>query len=268
MGNSTLVKDPEKYIRKWPDDLWPEIARRFYAYVLSKGLANNSIWTYLVSLKSYFSFLKARGLDPYNVDIDLINEFIALHRNKHNNSVTLKVFYKMLSRRNKRLKELYHEISIYRRKTTLPEVLSREEVFKLINNAINFELKVLIALLYETGARISEILGLRVKDIVFNDVGAKVIIRRSKSEPRTVPVIMFAKLLANYIESRNLHNEDLLFDKEYNTYRRWLKITCEKAGVKYRFRMFHIFRHTRATELYPYLREKGLMIILGWNVRR
>ncbi len=80
--------------------------------------------------------------------------------------------------------KIYQKIRVPRPKLPSPDILSEEQVQRLIEacSKIDFELKVLVEVIYETGARAGEILSLTRKDIEFDEYGAKIYIRKSKSE--------------------------------------------------------------------------------------
>ncbi len=52
----------------------------------------------------------------------------------------------------------------------------------LIDTANSIQRKAFIALGYETGARPKELLNIRIKDILFDSKGAKVILRQDRRE--------------------------------------------------------------------------------------
>jgi integrase/ribosomal protein L40E len=130
---------------------------------------------------------------------------------------------------------------------------------------LGFELKVLVELVYETGARAGEILNLRARDVVFDDIGAKLLIRSSKSEARAVRVVLYSADLARLVEGKK--PEEKLFKQSYNTYLRWLEEAWQNAGLPSIGRKFHALRHTRATELYGKMSEKAMMLWFGWRTR-
>jgi len=93
----------------------------------------------------------------------------------------MKFLYEMNN--DQRFIEMCKKIKVKRRKKTIPQVLSEDQIQRLIDacSKIDFELKVLVEIIYETGARISEILSLKRKDIEFDEHGAKIYIRISNS---------------------------------------------------------------------------------------
>jgi len=96
-------------------------------------------------------------------------------------------------------------------------------------------------------------------------VGARVLIRRSKSEARAVRVVLYAADLARLAAGRR--PEERLFRHEYSTYLRHLAEAWEAAGLPPVRRKFHALRHTRATELYGRMSEKAMMLWFGWRTR-
>ena len=161
---------------------------------------------------------------------------------------------------------LYHKIRVPAKKAQLPDVLTREQLERLLEAcaSISFELKALVELLYETGAMVGDILSLRVRDVSFDELGARIRIWRSKSESRVVRVVLYASDLARLVEGRE--PDEYVFTRNYNTYLRWLTKAWHKAGLPSVRRKFHILRHTRATEVYGRMSEKA-MIWFGWRTR-
>jgi len=51
---------------------------------------------------------------------------------------------------------------------TLPKVLSKEEIIKLINSTNNLKHKLIIKILYSSGLRLQELIDLKKKDINFD----------------------------------------------------------------------------------------------------
>ena len=62
------------------------------------------------------------------------------------------------------------------RKDKTPEILTIEEIEKMINRSKSFRNQVLIALLYENGCRIGELLNLKKENVEFDSRGAILIV--------------------------------------------------------------------------------------------
>jgi integrase/recombinase XerD len=169
------------------------------------------------------------------------------------------------------------------------ELLTEEEIIRMIDLADNVRDKALIAVLAESGCRIGELTATRVKDVKFNERGAELTFTETKGNvgPRTVILIFAASYLATYLEyhrnrnSSGFQNSHLFItDKvqqytvgkktEYaykaldpDTIRLLLKAIAERAHIKKRVYP-HLFRHCRATQLSQKFTEPKLRGYMGW----
>ncbi|MDT7858579.1 MAG: site-specific integrase [Candidatus Aenigmarchaeota archaeon] len=157
----------------------------------------------------------------------------------------------------------------------MPEYLiTKEEFNKLFNATDDIQERLLIGLLYESGSRIGEILSLKIKNVSFNNYGAKLIVKW-KTGQRVIPIVWFANLLRQFIEAHPFKDnpEAFLFyyknskgqivPMSYPVFRMRLKRLCKKVGINKRIHP-HLFRHTRLTELAKELPEQILKQIAGW----
>lgn len=100
-------------------------------------------------------------------------------------------------------------ISFAKKKVRIPEVLSRNEVSLIINELKAVD-KLIVQLMYGSGLRVTEALGLRVKDIDFTN--ACMIVRMAKgNKDRVVTLATSLELLLNQqIQSAlQLHRKDI-----------------------------------------------------------
>jgi integrase/ribosomal protein L40E len=157
----------------------------------------------------------------------------------------------------------------------MPEYLITEEEFnKLFNATDDIQERLLIGLLYESGCRIGEILSLQIKNVSFNNYGAKLIVK-GKTGQRVIPIVWFANLLRQFVEAHPFKDnpEAFLFyyknskgqivPPTYSVFRMRLKRLCKKVGINKRV-FAHLFRHSRLTELAKELPEQILKQIAGW----
>jgi site-specific recombinase XerD len=135
--------------------------------------------------------------------------------------------------------------------------------------------KALIAVLYETGCRLGEIVNLKNKDVKATEYGFKVTLV-GKTGMREVPLVDSAKYLLEWANvhprpndpeaplfvalSRKSFGEKLTSDGVYTL----IKKLARRAQIK-KHVFPHLFRHTRATELTAYTSEAFLRKILGWS---
>jgi len=190
---------------------------------------------------------------------------------------TLKRFYKWLYESNT-YPEIVSWIKADMGKTTkkASDLLTEDEIKQLIAACLNSRDRALIALLYDSGMRVGELLGLRIKDlqigkdISFVNVDGKTGVRR-------IPIGFSLPYLTNYIgEMRQKAKEnDYLFVKfdhfkvtdnalDYDDIRKILHDLKERTGIQKRLHP-HLFRHSRATELASKLTESQMRLFFGWT---
>ena len=70
---------------------------------------------------------------------------------------------------------------------------------RLSEAANNLRDRAFVLLLYESGARIGEVMSIHIKDVVFEQSGAEITIPTSKSQPRTIFVYRSAPAISNWL---------------------------------------------------------------------
>ncbi len=159
-----------------------------------------------------------------------------------------------------------------------PLYFTDEEVEELIKAAGTSRDKALIAVAAELGARVSEILLLRVGDIQFDDAGAMVHIRRGKTGARTLRLIASVDHLARYLEThafRGDPNAPLWLTTSSNHLNEplsWkacdimIKQVGKKAAIKKPRVHMYMFRHGSATRNAKFLTDSELKLMYGWSM--
>lgn len=159
---------------------------------------------------------------------------------------------------------------------TLPQdLLTKEEVERQIAAAQNPRDKALIAVLWETGARIGELLDLTVGDIEDRKHGKKIVID-GKTGPRRLPLVESVPHINTWLNQHPAPEADApLWCKlrlsdgeaepiEYNYIRlKVLQKTAEKAAIDKPVNPHH-YRHSRASDLASELKEAQLCEWFGW----
>lgn len=130
--------------------------------------------------------------------------------------------------------------------------------------------KCLLAMAYESGARIGELLSLRVDDIKINEGECKVRIPdnyegedvNSKTGSRSLILIESLPYIEKWL---NVHNGgELLFGLKKVRAHEILKMMAEKAGIAKNVH-WHLLRHTRATEMAKLgMQETAMKKRFGW----
>ncbi len=164
-----------------------------------------------------------------------------------------------------------------RESNKVPEVLTEEEVFRMVEAAGNERDKAMIAVWYEAGLRVAELATLRIKDVVWQngeEVKAKIKVR-GKTGERVIPLVLSAPYLKRWLESHPFRDDPdavvfCSFAKsnfggvmDYQPLLRKIKHIAQKAGIKKKVHP-HILRHTRASVLANYLTEAQMCQYFGW----
>ena len=215
-------------------ELTEEMKERLTEYSLSlHGIKESSKDDYLSKIKMLGRFLAKRGItrfeDANRKDIDI---FLSRYKNKNTSNLYIhafRSFYSFIGRPDvvSHLK-LYH---IELEQITPSELLSLQEVIELANESSKRRemYKVITLTLFESCARISEVLGLRVGDVVFSSVRDKggkrkliatLYFKRSKGGVRKQPVVlvMFASELKRWVDNHPCKGDKQawLFPSPYN----------------------------------------------------
>lgn len=152
------------------------------------------------------------------------------------------------------------------------DLLTREEIRKLINTCSNARNQALISSLYETAARAEEILDLKIKNVNFDEQGAVVSLggKTGQRRIRVVESVPYLQTWINIHPFKNSPNSPLWYSNRsgsglsYNYLYSLVRRLAEKAGVKKKVTP-HILRHTRLTELAKHLPEQKLKVFAGWT---
>lgn len=137
------------------------------------------------------------------------------------------------------------------------EILTPDDVDKLIDTTASPMYKALISFLLESGARISEILKVRVSDCIEDqDKGLIVSVHQTKTgkDFRRILCVSSGQYIRNHITNSIKSKDDLLFDLTTVSVWEMLQKIGKKAGIDKPISA-HKFRHAEAT----------LMVQQGYN---
>lgn len=173
-----------------------------------------------------------------------------------------------------RLPKKYGELTGWistRLKKKTPECLSESEIKKLYDSASSVEGKFLIAVLFDTGARIEEFLNIRNEDITLpnqNFPYYKIDFKEeySKTEGREIGLYWkySTEAIKNYLETLQDKNpKSPIFPKDYDAVRMFLTRLGRKVLNK---RIYpHLFRKSSATYYADKLNRQQLCMRYGWK---
>jgi len=197
---------------------------------------------------------------------------------KHDYKVIIKRFFKWLRKTEDYPPEVkWIKATIKNNRLKLPDqLLTEEDVKKIINSADNPRDKAIVSMLYESGCRIGEILTLRLKHIQPVDYGFQVVVN-GKTGMRRLRLIASFPYLNLWMNMHSLKDDPeapLWLDRKENKLEKkhmnysgvcmMLKRLARKAGINKRVHP-HLFRHSRATFLAKHLTEAQMKEFFGWR---
>ena len=250
-----------KYLRKHLSDLGDEYGKYLMMYYkeMLTSFKVSSLTTFVGQmslLKQFLMWLKEKEVAVKDINKDVLREYLAFIRHRYSLescrviTAVLRKFLRMVGR-----DDLIVLLSYPNKRRRRVKILPADIFERLIAETSNIMYKVVLAVLYETGARLSEVLNLKVSDVEEVEEGYfKLVIRDAKNgESRTVFVVKYAWLLRMYLESLNPTAVYLFPSRKRkgkplhpSTIQNYLKRWSKKYGVNV---YPHLFRHFRATQL-------------------
>ena len=233
----------------------------------NKNLSNNTIISYRNDLKEFFrlnekSCISNFGDEELNKYIKLLYEKFSAKTHCRKLS-SVKSFFNYLLDNGLISKNLADNYDFPKIPKNVPKFLTEEEIDKLIaetykdNSFRGIRLTLLIELLYTTGIRVSELVGIKLGD--FSDDYSSFVIRSKGGESRVIP--LFGKvvdILKRYIRELriNSNNSNFLFPSNSksgyltrNRFFQMLRILGKKIGMNPNKISPHIIRHSFASHL-------------------
>ena len=226
----------------------------FKRYLLSKRYSPNTINTYSEALKSFLTFCNTKAVkDITNEDVILYNNDYILKHNlssSYQNQIVnaIKLYFKIVKDTAIEIDKIHRP----KREKVLPNVLSKEEVLKIIDATENLKHKTLLALIYSAGLRISEALNMKPKDI--DSVRMLIHVKNAKGKKDRY-TLLSEKVLLLLREYYLIYKpKEFLFEGQFGglyssrSAQIILKQSSEKAGIKKTITL-HTLRHSFATHL-------------------
>jgi integrase/recombinase XerD len=144
----------------------------------------------------------------------------------------------------------FDEIPIKKKEKTLPKILSKEEVKKIIDGCDNLKHRLILKLLYSSGLRLQELINLKRKDIDF-DRGMTNVKKGKGNKDRVTLLSDSLKMDLLKYYSENNFKTDYIFEGRNGKYtkksvQKVLQNSGDKLGIKIHP---HMLRHSFATHL-------------------
>jgi len=257
----------------------------FKKYVeVEESLSSARVERLLVNLIKVAKWLKMDFNKAKKEDVMRVVQIIDNNDYSPNTVLTYKSiirkFYKWLRGIPREEKIYPPEVSWIRYKANnshkLPEeLITREEIEKMINTCDNVRDRAFIRTLYESGCRIGEIATLKLKHVTFDQYGILIMVS-GKTGQRRLRLIESEALLKSWIDLHPNKNdpESPLWVSQgtrnkggeitYSGYLKIIKNCMGRAGIKKRI-FPHLFRHSRATELANHLTDAQMKEFFGWT---
>lgn len=218
-----------------------------------KRYSMNTVKNYISSFESFINHFKEKELSYINESDIRTYLQILIQQGFSNSQVNLtinsiKFYYETVLGMPNR----FYSIERPRKEKSLPEVLSKEEILKIIDSASNIKHKCIIGLLYSSGLRRSELLNLMVANI--DSKRMVVIIKNAKGNKDRITVLspsLLKNLKVYYLKHRP---KKYLFESpkggKYSatSVLNIIKSTSIKAGIPKKVTP-HMLRHSFATHL-------------------
>jgi integrase/recombinase XerD len=195
---------------------------RYLAYLqMEKGLAENTLISYKQDLEKFASYLHAHRLGHINLSENGALDFIKEESQKGSSFATqshlvtvLKGFYKYLALEDRMDYNPISNIDSPKKWKTLPKYLTIAQVSALLElpdmaTSIGQRDKAILELMYATGLRISEVIGLKSENIYMEDSFLRVIGKGRKER-----VIPFGETARKYVENYMVNARPLLLKKK------------------------------------------------------
>ena len=231
-----------------------------------KNLSENTSKSYERDLKKLHLFLSDLNISEYSqISAETCSAWVGSLYSQNNNPKSIqrhlssaKGFFRFLKKNNLIESSPFELISAPKSSSTLPEVLSPEDVEQLLNfkptNMIEIRDMAIIELMYSSGLRVSETANINISDFEENKTFLRVLGKGSKT--RLVPMGRFAiNAINNWLMEREkiLNNTDALFLNSKGTRLtvRSIQLRLKKMAVKQGLPPIHphMLRHSFATHM-------------------
>lgn len=219
--------------------------------LLLRNFSRKTIKSYLACLNDYFRHIKIIQKEP---NLGLIKNYLLEKQEKGLSSQTVNVYLQAIKYFYREICKSKNDIDIKFAKTAskLPVVLSRTEIEKVISKIRNQKHKMIIAMAYGCGLRVSEAINLKIKDIDLDEL----VIHIKGAKGNKDRITIFPERLKNDIMNLTAgkSKNDYLFVSQMGgklterTAQKIFENALRAAEVK-KEATFHSLRHSFATHL-------------------
>jgi site-specific recombinase XerD len=206
---------------------------------------------YLVCIKNYLLFI---GMQYKNINENRIKDFLIGLQEKGYSPQTINLYLNSIKFLYREVLKNNYKISLKfaKRSLKIPVVLSRKEIIEILSQISNTKHKLIIALSYTAGLRVSEVANLKVRDLNIEELTIHIKDAKGKKDRITIFSKKIQLPLRKLITLKN--SNDLVFESERGgrLSERTMQMIFEKALHKSNIKKdatFHSLRHSFATHL-------------------
>ena len=229
------------------------IPEAYVQKLLLKKYAKSTISTYISLFTKYVIHHNGQSIDNLN-ELD-IKKYLALEVNKGRSASTInqtvnaiKFYYEIVLEMPNR----FYDIERPFKESTLPKVLNKNEVGRILNSITQIKHKCIVSLLYSAGLRRAELLNLKLHDI--DGENNTLIIKNGKGRKDRITIVSpsLVKQLRIYYKAHR--PKEYLFEGEKggpysaSSVSKIIKRAAKKAGIAKNVSP-HMLRHSFATHL-------------------
>jgi len=231
-----------------------KLISKFESKLILKNYSKRTIEVYVSALKVFLSFLQRNKVDE--VTPETLEAFFKY------SAIELNYGYSMMKQLLASVNFLFEEVLIkpidfdfkikMKKPSTIPIVLSVEEVQRFLNTFTNLKHKSIFTLCYSAGLRLSEILGLRISDIDSDRMQIRVEQSKGKKDRYTILAPNVLQLLRTYVSE--FQPKVYLFEGQNggkyssSSVQKLMRKHRKKANIKKKATP-HTLRHSFATHL-------------------
>ena len=252
------------------------------SYIISEcNYSNNTKVSYSTTFYLFIQYLNSQNnIKPNNIEIELINKdtivdflnWLEIERHasistRNQRLASIKSFYKFVQTNEPDLFNICSQILSIKNKKAPKKIISYflEDEIKIIinyfNSQKNLKYLTIICVLYDTGARVSELVNIKLNDLNLSE-NASIKLHGKGNKIRIVPISKeLVSLINKYLKEVYINYNDFLFysnqKKQYNrkSINYILNKTVQELKLLYPLKFQgnyspHSLRHSKGTHLY------------------